>query len=180
MPFPEGIHFCERAVFGAFAAFGEFGFDMRKAAGEFGVGAAQGRFGFDAALARYQAAAPPRSPLVEEWRQFQREIAAGQARTRALRAVAARCNVIPVSTAISALVQAEIQGSSISNILARQADDVRQQRRNQVILKAQSLPVKLVFPLMICFLPGIFLITLGPAFLEFVNLADQIIQDTAR
>ena len=115
-----------------------------------------------------------------EWRQFQREITAGQSRVTALRAVALRCHVIPVSTAVSALVQAEIQGASIARMLSQQAEDVRLRRRDQVLLQAQALPVKLVFPLMICFLPGIFLITLGPAFLEFVRMADQIIRDTAR
>ena len=136
--------------------------------------------GFDTALERYLQAADPSSPLVQEWRQFQREIAAGQARVAALRAVATRCHVIPVSTAVSALVQAEVQGSSIANILAQQAEDARLRRRDQVLLLAQALPVKLVFPLMICFLPGIFIVTLGPALLEFVRMADQIIRNTAR
>ena len=136
--------------------------------------------GFDSALERYLQAADQNSPLVQEWRQFQREITAGQSRVAALRAVASRCHVIPVSTAVSALVQAEIQGASIARMLSQQAEDVRLRRRDQVLLQAQALPVKLVFPLMICFLPGIFLITLGPAFLEFVRMADQIIRDTAR
>jgi pilus assembly protein TadC len=39
---------------------------------------------------------------------------------------------------------------------------------------AQALTVKLVFPLVLCFLPGIFVVTLGPIFLRFVGLAESI------
>ena len=41
---------------------------------------------------------------------------------------------------------------------------------------AQALPVKLVFPLILCFMPGLFVTTLGPAFLQFVNMVDGLSQ----
>ena len=58
---------------------------------------------------------------------------------------------------------------------ANMANDLRNRRRDRALIKAPALPVKLVFPLVICFLPGIFVVTLGPAFREFFNLAQGVI-----
>ncbi len=52
-------------------------------------------------------------------------------------------------------------------MLRRQADDVRDRRRERAIEAAQALPVKRLVPLAICFLPGIFVWALGPSFAQF-------------
>jgi tight adherence protein C len=73
-------------------------------------------------------------------------------------------------------VQAEQVGAGFSTVLRHQADDLRGRRRERAMVMAQALPVKLVFPLVICFLPGIFLTTLGPAFMQFFKMAEGVIQ----
>lgn len=73
---------------------------------------------------------------------------------------------------VSALVQAEQVGAGFASVLRTQADDMRGRRRENANMLAQALPVKLVFPLVICFLPGIFVSTLGPVFLQFIDLAE--------
>src|SRR6056297_1692145 len=72
----------------------------------------------------------------------------------------------------SALVQAEQMGMGIAKVLRTQADDIRARRREKAIAFANSLPVKRLFPLVICFLPGLFVWTLGPAFVQLFKLTE--------
>ncbi len=131
--------------------------------------------GFDAALERVIASQPPDRPLTAEFRAFQRETLTGRPRVEALRHLARRLDVPSLTIFISAVVQAEQVGSGISDVLRRQAEDVRDRRRDRALNLAQSLPVKLLFPLVICFLPAIFVVTLGPIFLQFFKFAEALI-----
>jgi len=133
--------------------------------------------GFDAALDRVLDAQRQDRPLTEEFRTFQREVLAGVGRVRSLRRVADRADVLSLTILISALVQAEQVGSGISEVLRRQADDLRNRRRERALALANALPVKLLFPLVICFLPGLFVATLGPTFYQFFQFADAVIQN---
>lgn len=126
--------------------------------------------GLDAALARIQEGEPIERPLAREFATFRAELSAGVPRVRALRRLAERLDVAPLSTFVSALVQAEQMGIGLADVLRRQADDLRGRRREQALLRAQALPVKLVIPLVICFLPGIFVFTLGPALYSILRL----------
>lgn len=128
--------------------------------------------GFDAALERLLAAQPADRPLALELRTYQREVLAGVPRAQALRRVARRLDVTPVTVLVSGLVQAEQVGASLAEALRRQADDLRNRRRERALVLAEALPVKLVFPLVICFLPGLFVTTLGPAFHQLFQLID--------
>ncbi len=133
---------------------------------------AEAGLGFDAALDRILGSQPPDRVLVEEFRTLQAEILAGRPRVESLRRVARRLEVTPVTIFISSLVQAEQIGSGVAEVLRSQSDDLRQRRRERAIEFSMALPVKLLFPLVICFLPGILVFTLGPAFYEFFRLAD--------
>jgi tight adherence protein C len=131
--------------------------------------------GFDAALARVVAAQPPERPLTAEFRTFQRETLTGRSRVDALRRLARRLDVPTMTIFISAVVQAEQIGSGVADVLRSQAEDVRDRRRDRALNLAQSLPVKLLFPLVICFLPAIFVVTLGPIMLQFIKFAEAIL-----
>jgi tight adherence protein C len=133
---------------------------------------AEAGLGFDAALDRILTSQPSHRALVQEFRTFQAEVLAGRPRVDCLRRIARRLDVTAVTILISALVQAEQIGSGVAEVLRSQADDLRQRRRERAIEFSMALPVKLLFPLVICFLPGILLFTLGPAFYEFFRLAD--------
>lgn len=132
--------------------------------------------GFDAALGRIQDAHLGVRPMSQELRLFQLECLTGVPRVQAYRRLAERCAVSSVSTFTSAMVQAEQVGSGVTGVLRRQADDLRNRRKERALRLAEALPVKLVFPLVACFLPGIFLATLGPAFFQFMALADNIVK----
>ena len=77
---------------------------------------------------------------------------------------------------VSALVQAEQLGTGIAQALRRQADDLRDRRRERANAFAMALPVKRMFPLVVCFMPGIFVWTLGPALTQLFQIADTFMQ----
>jgi len=135
--------------------------------------------GFEAALGRVLDAQPPDRPLTMEFRTFQREALTGRPRIEALRRLSRRVDVTSLTIFISAVVQADQIGAGVSDVLRRQAEDVRDRRRDRALNLAQKLPVKLLFPLMICFLPPIFVITLGPILLEFLKFAEAVINKRA-
>ena len=134
-------------------------------------------FGFDAAVARLVDIAATDRPLIEELRLAQSEVRAGMPRVRAMRHLASRIAVPSMTVFVSAVIQAEQVGASMAGVLRRQADDLRARRREEALARAQAMPVKLVFPLVSCFLPGLFVVTLGPAFHQFAQLADTAMRN---
>jgi tight adherence protein C len=137
---------------------------------------AEAGLGFDAALGKVVRTQGNARPLIAEFLSFQYDMLAGVPRTQALRQLARRAEVASLSSFTSALVQAEEVGASMADTLRHQADDLRQRRREDALLKAQALPVKLVFPLVICFLPGIFLSTLAPVIYQMIQVADGVLR----
>jgi tight adherence protein C len=132
--------------------------------------------GFDAALARVLDSVAEDRPLAREFRTYQSDLLAGRTRVESLRRLAHRLEVSSVTILVSALVQAEQLGSGIAQALRRQADDLRDRRRERANAFAMALPIKRMFPLVICFLPGIFVWTLGPFFARLFEFADTFIR----
>ncbi len=132
--------------------------------------------GFDAALTRILKTRVADRPLAVDLRMFQADLLAGRTRVESLRRLAARLDLPSVSIFVSALVQAEQLGMGIARVLRQQADDVRSRRRERAIAFANSLATKRVIPLVVCFLPGLFVWTLGPAFVQLFKMAETFIQ----
>lgn len=141
---------------------------------------AEAGLGFDAALSKIARARGSDRPLAAEFTGFQVDMLAGVPRVQALRSLTRRVDVSSVTQFTSALVQAEQVGASIAETLQHQADDLRQRRREDALLQAQALPVKLVFPLVICFLPGIFVSTLAPVVYQMVQVANSVLRSSGR
>ena len=137
---------------------------------------AEAGLGFDAALARIVKSQGSDRPLVTEFVNFQHDMLAGMSRTQALRQLARRVDAPSLSSFTSALIQAEQVGASMAETLQHQAVDLRQRRRESALLQAQALPVKLVFPLVVCFLPGIFASTLAPVLFQMVEVANSVLR----
>jgi tight adherence protein C len=72
------------------------------------------------------------------------------------------------------MIQSEQMGSSVAETLRLQAEDVRAERREKSMTFAQSLATKRVIPLVICFLPGLFIWPLGPFFIQLINIVDSL------
>jgi pilus assembly protein TadC len=141
---------------------------------------AEAGLGFDAALTKIVRARGSDRPLISEFVNFQLDMVAGVPRTQALRQLARRVDVLSLTRFTSALIQAEQAGASLAETLQHQADDLRQRRREEALLQAQALPVKLVFPLVICFLPGIFVSTLAPVIYQMIQVANSVLRSTGR
>jgi tight adherence protein C len=104
----------------------------------------------------------------------------GVSRLQALRQLARRVDVTALTIFVSAIIQTEQVGASVAETLRHQANDLRDRRRERALMLAQALPVKLVFPLVACFLPGIFLSTLGPVIYQMIQVADSVMRPGGR
>jgi tight adherence protein C len=117
--------------------------------------------GFDAALAKVVEKMD--GPLVDEFRQALAEVRMGRTRREALRDVASRAGSRPVSNFIGAIVQAEQLGVPIAKVLQIQSNQLRIERRQRAEEAAAKAPVKMLFPMVGCIFPTIFIVILGPA-----------------
>lgn len=134
---------------------------------------AQSGIGFDSALEKILSVQKQSRPLVQELRRFQYDNLAGRSRVESLRRLMWRVHVPMFSAFISAIVQAEQTGASIGATLKSQSAEMRSRRRERATSAAMSVPTKLVLPMVIGFLPGIFVILLGPMVFEAFGVLDQ-------
>ncbi|MGA3029478.1 MAG: type II secretion system F family protein [Candidatus Limnocylindrales bacterium] len=123
--------------------------------------------GFDAALAKVVEKLP--GPLTDEFRRALAEVRVGKARRDALRDMVPRTNVAPLSAFIGAIIQAEQLGVSISKVLQVQSEQLRIERRQRAEEMAAKAPIKMLFPLVGCIFPSLFIVILGPAIIRIVQ-----------
>jgi tight adherence protein C len=128
--------------------------------------------GFDAALAKVTE--KMEGPLVDEFRQALAEVRMGRPRREALRDVANRADAQPVSNFIGAIVQAEQLGVPIAKVLQIQSNQLRIERRQRAEEAAAKAPVKMLFPMVGCIFPTIFIVILGPAIVTVMGGSVQI------
>ena len=128
--------------------------------------------GFDAALAKV--VEKMEGPLVDEFRQALAEVRMGRQRREALRDVANRADAQPVSNFIGAIVQAEQLGVPIAKVLQIQSNQLRIERRQRAEEAAAKAPVKMLFPMVGCIFPTIFIVILGPAIVTVMGGSVQI------
>jgi tight adherence protein C len=123
--------------------------------------------GLDAAL--NQVAAMLEGPMPDEVRRLLQEMQLGVSRTEALRALSARTTSRDLKRLVTALVQAGEMGISVAGILREHAADQRLRRRQRAEEKAQKVAIKLLFPVLFCLFPVIFVVVLGPAVLTIMK-----------
>jgi tight adherence protein C len=128
--------------------------------------AVEAGLGFESAMAR--AGNNGKGPLAEELVRTLQDIAVGHPRREAYLALADRTGVADLRRFIRAVVQADQYGVSIADVLRTQAHEMRLKRRQRAEEKAMQIPVKVIFPLILCILPTLFIVLLGPAVMDIV------------
>jgi tight adherence protein C len=123
--------------------------------------------GFDAALSRV--ALNLEGPIAVECARVLQEMQFGMSRAQALRSLAGRTSVSEIRAFVSAVVQSSELGMSVGVVLREQAKEMRIRRRQRAEEKAQKLQVKIVVPLVLCLLPALFIVVIGPGILNIVH-----------
>jgi len=126
--------------------------------------------GLDQAIAKAaEELAVSHPALSEELMIITTEIRAGKPRMEAFKNFAERTKVDDVRQLVSMLVQTDRFGTSIAQALRTQGEVSRTKRRQRAEERAAKLGVKLVFPLVFCLFPAMYVVTLGPAVVKFVR-----------
>jgi tight adherence protein C len=122
--------------------------------------------GFDAALA--QVARNARGPLAGETARVLQEMQIGKSRVDALRAMADRTSVLELRVFTASVAQATELGIPVAQVLREQSREMRVRRRQRAEEKAQKVPVKILFPLVLFIFPALFIVLLGPALIRLL------------
>ncbi len=117
--------------------------------------------GFDAAMQRLVDKTD--TVLTYEFARVLAEMRIGVARREALRALGERTGVKDLGVFVTAIVQAEQLGASITNVLRVQANEMRIRRRQHAEVLAHQAPIKMLFPMAFLIFPPMFVVILGPA-----------------
>jgi tight adherence protein C len=107
--------------------------------------------------------------LSSEFARMLQEIQLGVPRSEAFRHLADRTDVEELNGFALAMIQADVFGVSIASVLRTQAQQLRIKRRQAAEAKAQQTPVKIVFPLVLCILPALFVVIIGPGAIKIIT-----------
>jgi len=123
--------------------------------------------GFEAAMGRVVQNVP--GDLSDEFKRTLSETRVGVSRHEAFRNMAERTDVDDLNSFILSLIQADQFGVSIARMLRVQAEEMRVRRRQRIQERAFAAPVKMIFPMLFCIFPSIFIVILGPAVINIQN-----------
>lgn len=124
--------------------------------------------GFDAAL--LQVARSTKGPIAGEFARALSEIQIGKSRGEAFTSLGERNTAPEVKNFVSALVQADRLGLPIGAVLREQSNNMRLVRRQRAEEKAQKVTVKILFPLLVCIFPALFIVIIGPGAIRMIQV----------
>jgi tight adherence protein C len=135
--------------------------------------------GLDQALSRVGSELAFAYPeLSDELKLINLELRAGKPRSEALRNLADRTGVDDLSSLVTMLIQTDKFGTSVAQSLRVYSDTLRTKRRQRAEEAAAKTGVKMVFPLVFCIFPAIWVVTIGPAAIKFVTVLFPLIENT--
>lgn len=120
--------------------------------------------GFDAAMARVTE--KYHNALASEFSRVLNEIRLGRPRSEALDDMGKRNKVDELNTFVQAIIQSEQLGVGIANVLRIQSEEMRRRRRQRAEEQGQKAPLKMLFPMVGCIFPTLFIVLLGPAVIK--------------
>jgi tight adherence protein C len=123
--------------------------------------------GFDAAIGRL--IEKFHNALSDEFAQVLNEIRLGRPRLEALDDMGRRSGVEELHTFIQALIQSEQLGVGIAKVLRIQSEEMRRRRRQRAEEQAAQAPLKMLFPMIGCIFPTLFIVLMGPAVIIIIH-----------
>lgn len=123
--------------------------------------------GFDAAFARV--AATTEGPLTDEFHHTISDIQAGVPRHQALRKLSDRAQIPEIRQLVTALLQAQKHGVAMAETLRIQSAEIRLKRKQRTEEKAAKLAVKMIFPIIFCFMPVFMIVAVVPSILAIIQ-----------
>ena len=123
--------------------------------------------GFDAAI--LQVAKTVHGPIGGEFARVLSEIQIGKSRADAFASLGERTTAPEVKTFVSALVQADRMGLPVAAVLREQTKEMRVARRQRAEEQAQKVTVKILFPLLLCIFPALFIVIIGPGAIKIAD-----------
>ena len=123
--------------------------------------------GFDAAI--LHVARSVDGPVAGEFARVLAEIQIGKSRGDAFSSLSKRTKVNEIRTFVTALVQADRLGLPIGAVLREQSVQMRLIRRQRAEEKAQKVPVKILFPMLLCIFPVLMIVIIGPGAIQMIN-----------
>jgi tight adherence protein C len=118
--------------------------------------------------------------LSDELRLINLELRAGKPRSEALRHMADRSGVDDLSSLVTMLIQTDKFGTSVAQSLRVYSETLRTKRRQRAEEAAAKTGVKMVFPLVLCIFPSIWIVTIGPAAIKFITVLFPMVEKSAR
>jgi tight adherence protein C len=128
--------------------------------------------GFDGAI--LHVAKSVEGPVAGEFARVLAEIQIGKSRSAAFSSLSARTKVPEIRTFVTALVQADRLGLPIGSVLREQSVQMRLIRRQRAEEKAQKVPVKILFPMLLCIFPALFIVIIGPGAIQMINTFSKL------
>jgi tight adherence protein C len=128
--------------------------------------AVEAGLGFESAMAHVARAGT--GPLADELVRTLQDVSIGRARRQAYQSLAARTSSPDLRRFTRSIIQADAYGLALGDVLRVQAGEMRLRRRQRAEEKAMKIPVKVLFPLIFCILPVLFIVLLTPAVLGMV------------
>jgi tight adherence protein C len=128
--------------------------------------------GFDGAI--LHVAKSVEGPVAGEFARVLAEIQIGKSRGAAFSSLSARTKVPEIRTFVTALVQADRLGLPIGSVLREQSVQMRLIRRQRAEEKAQKVPVKILFPMLLCIFPALFIVIIGPGAIQMINTFSKL------
>ena len=124
--------------------------------------------GFDAAILRLYE--KDKSPLMQEMMRAIQDVQHGMTKKEAYKNMSDRCNVKELTSFLNSLIQAEQLGISVKSVLKTQSEALREERSQRAEEKALKAPVKMLVPMVIFIFPVMFIVLLGPAFMNIMEI----------
>ncbi len=110
-----------------------------------------------------------KGPVSQEFQKVLREMQLGKQRKDALRDMSDRVNLMEMTSLVNAILQTDQLGVGIANVLRLHADMIRDKRQQAIEEQAMKAPIKMLIPLVFFIFPSIFIVILGPAFLNIMK-----------